>query len=241
MKTNLVKFLALAVLMCSAGCSTATSNNSSSAKPTPSSSSTKIEDPKSYWSEVYTNPTSVVNASGQPYRVEIADPSVVRGDNGYLYCVSTDRRFLRSEDGCNWEVIDESIIDLPSWGKEFSKAGAGYNLWAPDLIKIGDKWIYYYSLSGWDNPIGIGYAIADDVEGPYVDQGKLFAGSEMGILNTIWAFILPAILAVGINGPIFILIFYQFFRQVPKVLIEAAQIDGAGYLKSFLYQYDTVK
>ncbi len=58
--------------------------------------------------------------------------------------------------------------------------------------------------------------------------------SDIGILNTIWAFILPAIMAVGINGPIFILIFYQFFKQVPKVLIEAAQIDGAGYLKSFL-------
>ena len=58
--------------------------------------------------------------------------------------------------------------------------------------------------------------------------------NDIGILNSIWAFILPAILAVGINGPIFILIFYQFFKQVPKVLIEAAQIDGAGYLKSFL-------
>ena len=183
MKTNLVKFLALAVLMCSAGCSTATSSNTSSVKPTPSSSSTKIEDPKSYWFETYTNPTSVVNASGQPYKVEIADPSVVRGDNGYLYCVSTDRRFLRSEDGCNWEVISESIIDNPSWGKEYSSKG--YNLWAPDLIKIGDKWIYYYSLSGWGSPIGIGYATADDIEGPYTDQGKLFTGDEMGVLNCI--------------------------------------------------------
>jgi multiple sugar transport system permease protein len=58
--------------------------------------------------------------------------------------------------------------------------------------------------------------------------------NDIGILNTIWAFILPAVLAVGLNAPIFILIFYQFFKQVPKVLIEAAQIDGAGYLKSFL-------
>ena len=31
----------------------------------------------------------------------------------------------------------------------------------------------------------------------------------------------------------FILIFYQFFKQVPKVLIEAAQIDGAGFFRSF--------
>lgn len=57
--------------------------------------------------------------------------------------------------------------------------------------------------------------------------------SDMGILGTLWSFVLPAILGMGINAPIFILIFWQFFRQVPKVLIEAAQIDGAGYFKSF--------
>ena len=50
--------------------------------------------------------------------------------------------------------------------------------------------------------------------------------SNMGILGTIWSFVLPALLGMGINAPIFILIFWQFFRQVPKVLIEAAQIDG---------------
>lgn len=58
--------------------------------------------------------------------------------------------------------------------------------------------------------------------------------SNLGILGSLWAFVLPAILGMGINSPIFILIFYQFFKQVPKVLIEAAQIDGAGYFKSFL-------
>lgn len=58
--------------------------------------------------------------------------------------------------------------------------------------------------------------------------------NNTGILGTIWAFILPAVLGNGLNSPIFILIFYQFFKQVPKVLIEAAQIDGAGYFKSFL-------
>jgi beta-xylosidase len=184
MKFSAVKFLSLVVLLCSAGCAntnTNTSNKNSEPVSNPTSESSKIEE-KNYWFETYTNPVSVVNASGQPYRTEVADPSVVRGDNGYLYSVSTDRRFLRSEDGCNWEVISDSIIDLPSWGKEVTNS---YNLWAPDLIKIGDQWIYYYSLSGWGAPVGIGYATADDIEGPYVDQGKLFTGDEMGILNCI--------------------------------------------------------
>lgn len=58
--------------------------------------------------------------------------------------------------------------------------------------------------------------------------------SNLKILGTLNSFIFSAALAQGINAPIFILIFYQFFKQVPKVLIEAAQIDGAGYLKSFI-------
>lgn len=58
--------------------------------------------------------------------------------------------------------------------------------------------------------------------------------NNMKIVGTLWSFILPAILGNGLNSAIFILIFYQFFRQVPKVLIEAAQIDGAGYFKSFV-------
>ena len=57
--------------------------------------------------------------------------------------------------------------------------------------------------------------------------------NKMGILGTIWTFVLPAILGNGLNAPIFILIFYQFFRQVPKVLMEAAAIDGAGHFKAF--------
>ena len=58
--------------------------------------------------------------------------------------------------------------------------------------------------------------------------------NNIKILGSLWAFVVPAALAQGINASIFILIFYQFFKQVPKVLIEAASIDGAGYFKSFL-------
>ena len=57
--------------------------------------------------------------------------------------------------------------------------------------------------------------------------------SKLGILNTVWAFILPALFGQGFKAPIFILIFWQFFRQIPKALIEAARIDGAGHFKSF--------
>lgn len=58
--------------------------------------------------------------------------------------------------------------------------------------------------------------------------------SDLGMTGHLTAFILPAVLGQGLNCQIFILIFWQFFRQVPKVLIEAGQVDGAGYMRSFL-------
>jgi len=57
--------------------------------------------------------------------------------------------------------------------------------------------------------------------------------NDMGILGTLWTFVLPALFGNGINSAIFILIFYSFFKQVPKVLMEAAYIDGAGHFKAF--------
>lgn len=59
--------------------------------------------------------------------------------------------------------------------------------------------------------------------------------SEMGIVGTLWSFILPALGGMGFNSAIFILIFYQFFRQTPKSLIEAALVDGSNHLHSFLH------
>lgn len=58
--------------------------------------------------------------------------------------------------------------------------------------------------------------------------------SDMGLIGSLNSFILPALLGQGLNSQIFILIFYQFFKQVPKALIEAAQIDGAGFFRSFV-------
>ncbi|KMJ58905.1 ABC transporter permease [Bacillus sp. LL01] len=58
--------------------------------------------------------------------------------------------------------------------------------------------------------------------------------NELGILGSIQSFLLPALLGQGINSAIFILIFYQFFKMMPKALEEAAQLDGAGYLRIFL-------
>lgn len=58
--------------------------------------------------------------------------------------------------------------------------------------------------------------------------------SQYELLGSIRAFVYPAILGNGLNGAIFILIFFQFFRMVPKSLIESAELDGASPLVIFI-------
>lgn len=57
--------------------------------------------------------------------------------------------------------------------------------------------------------------------------------NNLNILDSIAAYLFPAFFGQGINSAIFILIFYQTFRQIPDALEEAAQLDGAGHLKIF--------
>ncbi len=57
--------------------------------------------------------------------------------------------------------------------------------------------------------------------------------TDLKLIGSLNAFNLPALLGQGIKSQIFILIFFQFFKQVPQALIEAAHIDGAGYFRSF--------
>jgi len=57
--------------------------------------------------------------------------------------------------------------------------------------------------------------------------------NDMNLLGSPLAIILPALFGQGVNSAIFILIYYQFFKQSPKAFDEAAEIDGAGDLKIF--------
>ncbi len=61
-------------------------------------------------------------------------------------------------------------------------------------------------------------------------------GTELrpNLLNTAWAFYVPSIFAVGLKAGLFTYMYVQFFKGLPKELEEAASIDGAGPVKTFL-------
>ncbi|WP_308635131.1 carbohydrate ABC transporter permease [Paenibacillus silvisoli] len=57
--------------------------------------------------------------------------------------------------------------------------------------------------------------------------------NEYHMLGSSLPFIIPTIFAQGIKGVLFILIYTQFFRTIPVSLEEAAQMDGAGFIRTF--------
>ena len=54
------------------------------------------------------------------------------------------------------------------------------------------------------------------------------------LVDTPGVFYLPALLGVGLKGGLFIYIFSQFYKSIPKELEEAAWVDGAGPVKTFV-------
>ena len=63
-----------------------------------------------------------------------------------------------------------------------------------------------------------------------------FTGTDLrvSILDTPWAFYLPSLFAAGLRSGILIYIYIQFFKSLPAELEEAAWIDGAGLIRTFL-------
>lgn len=54
------------------------------------------------------------------------------------------------------------------------------------------------------------------------------------LIDTGWTYWLPAFFGVGLKSGILIYIYIQFFKGLPKELEEAAWVDGAGPIRTFL-------
>lgn len=165
MKARTVFTAALALILSSCGASTTPSESSID-------SSTSEKQP-TFADTYYENPV---------FPEDFADPTVIRHENIY-YAFSTGLKGIKSTDLVNWEKFAEpyTIFPRPNWN-----ANPWASAWAPDIVKIGDLFVMYYSLSVWDdeNP-GIGYASAPHPEGSWTDHGKLFDSSEIGVENSI--------------------------------------------------------
>lgn len=124
----------------------------------------------------YTNPVVAYS---------LPDPTILQ-ENDQFYLMATEDihnvPILRSTDLIHWTEIGTAFTDAT---RPTFEPGGG--IWAPDINKIGKKYVMYYSMSKWGGEwtCGIGVASADKPEGPYTDHGMLFRSNGIGVQNCI--------------------------------------------------------
>ncbi len=128
------------------------------------------------------HPAASANPVSAPAADTFADPSVIRGADGVWYAFGTSDPLkagettphlipiLRSTDLFHWAYAGDAFTARPAW----AEPGAG--LWAPDIRRVGDRYVLYYTVTdttlnaGDDSAIGV--ATAPTPLGPWTDSGR---------------------------------------------------------------------
>jgi len=120
--------------------------------------------------------------------VSVHDPSVVRtGDTFYIF--GSHLAAAKTTDLMNWTKIADGVTAInPLFAdvtKELAETFAWAqvtDLWAPDVIQLGDgKFYMYYDACKGDSPrSALGVAVADKPEGPYVNKQLLLKSGMWG-------------------------------------------------------------
>ena len=121
--------------------------------------------------------------------LKLPDPTVFRDSDGSFYLVASDEGYkglpiAKSKDLVEWSKVGE-VFTVTTRPRLDGRTDGG--LWAPDLVKIGSKYVLYYAYYSTQGEWqwGIGVATADRPTGPWTDKGKLFLGGEIGVRCSI--------------------------------------------------------
>ncbi len=82
---------------------------------------------------------------GMPF---VHDPSTVIQDHGNYYVYTTGRGIpiLSSPDKVNWTRLGSVFIQIPEQVHAVVPKNNGTDVWAPDIIKLGDTFYLYYAV-----------------------------------------------------------------------------------------------
>lgn len=125
-------------------------------------------------------------------RTSVHDPATIQKEGERYYTFSTGRivRSLSSPDLVNWTNGPSVFEAPPSWT---TNAVPGYNghTWAPDVIRVDDRYLLYYSVSTFGKQVsGIGVASSptldwDSPDYKWVDHGPVILSKEGDPYNAI--------------------------------------------------------
>lgn len=112
------------------------------------------------------------------------DPAVYRdpvSGNYYLYC--TGAVCKRSSDLLHWESLGRVVEDPPEESVSWTNSR---DIWAPDIVKVGNEYRLYCSNSSWGvRQSCIFLAVSDSPEGPFVPRGCVLKTTDALPVNAI--------------------------------------------------------
>jgi len=127
----------------------------------------------------------------------VHDPSIIKNGDTY-YCYSTDVAFgadikpgiqiRKSTDLIEWTFVGWVFDQLPANGSSFIKNNNGepFNaLWAPYIMKVGNEYRLYYSLSSAVPRLSvIGLATSATPTGPWTERGLVVTSKADNTVQT---------------------------------------------------------
>lgn len=115
-------------------------------------------------------------------RADFADPEITKiGDTYYAYATNGSGKNVQvatSKDLVTWQQLSDAMPATGSWAKL-----GGSHIWAPEMMKIGDRYVLYYTARDKaSNKQCVGVAVSDKPEGKYKDPNDhpLVCQADMG-------------------------------------------------------------
>jgi len=128
----------------------------------------------------------------------VHDPCVIK-DGDYFYCYNTDVAYgatikpgvqiRRSKDLIEWQFYGWAFADVPTQAANYIKQQGGTpnkGLWAPYVLKVGNEFRLYYSLSSTPKPrlSTIGLATAPTPVGPWTPKALVVSSTDDNTTQT---------------------------------------------------------
>jgi arabinan endo-1,5-alpha-L-arabinosidase len=130
----------------------------------------------------------LVNPVSQSFADTFADPTVIRGQDGFWYAYATSDP-LRSGSGVAHHIPIARSSDLVKWSYVGDALAGPDAYWAPDVRYLDGRYVMYYAIAPASGAFAIGVATAPEPAGPWTRQSEPVVaprpGGGGGYLSTI--------------------------------------------------------
>jgi arabinan endo-1,5-alpha-L-arabinosidase len=125
--------------------------------------------------------------------IRVHDPStIVRcGDEFWVFCTGPNTPSYRSKDLITWTRGALGVANPPAWVRQAVPGNRGNDFWAPDVMRVGEKYLLFFSVSTFGkNTSAIGVASnptldPDDPHYQWTDGGIVVQSKVDDDFNTI--------------------------------------------------------